>query len=227
MPGDQDFAALGVFVEPQRRRVFEKLLAGGPSTVTALMASLSMGRTLVAFHLGKLVEAGFVDVVGPEAGTGGRGRPAQRYRVTGREIVATVPDRRYDLLAGILLDSMAGARRGEAAQGSALRAARSRGAELARQLAGGSRTADRSDRLGRLEHLLSTIGYAPHRQGQELQVRNCPFDRFRATNTAQVCPLNLALSEGYLEGLGLDQQVQARLQPCPDSCCVVFGPRPD
>ena len=57
-----------------------------------------------------------------------------------------------------------------------------------------------------------------------MSVQNCPFDKFRATRTEQVCSLNQSLAEGFLEGLELDQQLQARLRPCPDSCCVVFGP---
>lgn len=219
---EQDIDALGVFTEPQRRRVFERLQSGGPQTATELVTALGMGRTLVSFHVGKLVEAGFVEALAPEGSAGGPGRPAQRYRVTGLEVVATVPDRRYDLLAAILLDSVADFRPGDTARSSALRAARRRGAELARQL---GRSERGRGRFGRLKAVLSALGYAPHQDSAELSVRNCPFDKFRATNTPQVCSLNQALAEGYLEGLELHDQLQARLRPCPDSCCVVFSPR--
>jgi predicted ArsR family transcriptional regulator len=224
MAQEQDLDALGVFTEPQRRRVFEHVQLSGPCTVSELVDALGLGRTLVAFHLGKLVEASFVEVIASDSGSKRPGRPAQRYRVTGREVVATVPDRRYDLLAGILLDSVAHFRAGETAQASALRAARRRGAELARQLGGGGRRGRTpAALLGRLERLLSQLGYAPQRQGVELAVRNCPFDKFRATNTAQVCALNKALSDGYLHGLELDKELQTTLQPSADRCCVVFA----
>ncbi|MEX2291574.1 MAG: helix-turn-helix domain-containing protein [Mycobacteriales bacterium] len=219
---EQDISQLGVFTEPQRRRVFERLQADGPCTVTALVDTLGVGRTLVAFHLGKLLESGFVEGIGPDATTGGPGRPAQRYRVSKQEVVASVPDRRYDLLAGVLLDSIADFRPDDTAHTSALRAARRRGAELGRQLASGRLPRTATARFARLERLLSTLGYAPRRQGDELFVRNCPFDTFRATNTEQVCSLNLSLSDGYLEGLGLDRDLQADLRPDPDSCCVAF-----
>ena len=222
---EQDLDAVGVFTEPQRRRVFERLQAEGPLRVADLMTSLAMGRTLVAFHLAKLVEAGFVEAVAPDPSSSGPGRPSQRYRITGREAVATVPDRRYDLLAGILLDSLAGFRPGDTAQSSALRAARQRGADLARQLGRPGRGRSLADRFHRLEGVLSALGYAPRRDGRELTVRNCPFDKFRATNTEQVCSLNLALADGYLEGLDLDTQLTAELRPCPDRCCVVFASR--
>lgn len=220
---DQEIQSLGVFIEPQRRRVYEHVQSAGPSTVNEIAGALEIGRTLASFHLGKLVESGFLEVAAPGPGSGLRGRPAQRYRVTGREVSATVPDRRYDLLAGILLDSVAQHRPGETAHASALRAARSRGAELGRQLRSGRPGRSTTSRFARLERLLSALGYAPHRDENRLTVRNCPFDKFRATNTPQVCSLNQALSEGYLEGLELDDHVQARLDPCPDTCCVVFS----
>ena len=223
---EQDIDALGVFTEPQRRRVYERLQVDGPRTVGELMASLDMGRTLVSFHLGKLVEAGFVAAQSPDRSAGAPGRPSLRYAVTGREVVATVPDRRYDLLAGILLDSLAEFRPGESALASAVRVARRRGAEAARSLGRPGRGRGVADRFARLEGVLSALGYAPRREGAELSVRNCPFDAFRETSTEQVCSLNLALSEGYLDGLQLDGHLIAELRPCPDRCCVVFGTAP-
>src|SRR5215212_5790703 len=77
MTGENDLEALGVFTEPQRRRVYEQLHAEGAATVSELVQALGMGRTLVAFHLSKLLEAGFVEVVAPEQVVGAPGRPAQ------------------------------------------------------------------------------------------------------------------------------------------------------
>jgi predicted ArsR family transcriptional regulator len=222
---DDDLDVLGVFAEPARRRVYEQLHEEGAATVAELVAALDMGRTLVAFHLGKLLETGFVEVVAPEQTTGTPGRPAQRYRTTSREVVATVPDRRYDLLAGVLLDGLADQRPGESGQASAERSARRRGTELARRWGSGSVPGGVPGRRARLERLLGSLGYAPRREGVELLLRNCPFHAFRATNTPQVCPLNQALSDGYLSGLELDEHLQAALRPSPDSCCVVFERR--
>jgi predicted ArsR family transcriptional regulator len=221
---DDGLEVLGVFTEPARRRVYEQLHEEGAATVSELVQALGMGRTLVAFHLGKLLEAGFVEVVAPEQVAGAPGRPAQRYRATHREVVATVPDRRYDLIAAVLLDSLADQRPGESAQASAERTARRRGAELARSWLNGPAPRSLQERLARLVRLLRSLGYAPRSQGAELLLHNCPFDAFRATNTPQVCPLNQALSDGYLSGLELDGDLQAGLRPSPDACCVVFSP---
>ncbi|MFP5219941.1 MAG: helix-turn-helix transcriptional regulator [Actinomycetes bacterium] len=221
---EENVEALGVLAEPQRRRVFELVQRDGPVTVADLVTGLGIGRTLVAFHLAKLVDAGFVEAVEPRRATGDKGRPAQRFRTSGREVVASVPDRRYELLAGILLDGVAAHRPGESAHDSALRAARRRGTQLGRSFARGRIARRAATALARLEPLLVSVGYAPRREGDEMSVRNCPFDRFREEHTEQVCSLNLALSDGYLDGLGVDDVLKTRLRSCPDSCCVVFEP---
>lgn len=221
---EQDIETLGLFTEPQRLRLFEQVQAARTCTVNELAAALGIGRSLVTFHLGKLIEAGFVEVAAPERATGGRGRPAARYRVTSRETAVTVPHRRYDLLAGILLDSVAEHRPGESAQASGLRAARRRGTELGHRFREKRDVRTNAGRLARVERLLAALGYAPCRRGDEVVARNCPFGKFRPTHTAQVCSLNQALSDGYLAGLGLDAHLRTDLRPCPDACCVVYQP---
>lgn len=219
MAKERDIAALAVLADGQRRRVFEHVQVSGDSSVTDLVAALGIGRTLVSFHLAKLVDAGLVEVVPEQRRRGVRGRPSQLYRITGREVVASVPDRRYDLLAGVLLDGLAEHRRGETAQASAERAARRRGAELARGT-GAARSV--AARLVRLTELLSSLGYLPRQDDGQVVVRNCPYDSLRPAGTEQVCPVNLALAEGMVDGLALSERVTVSLRPCPDSCCVVF-----
>jgi predicted ArsR family transcriptional regulator len=222
--GDGDVDALSVFAEPQRRRVYEQLQVGGEATIGELVEALGLGRTLVAFHLGKLLDAGFVEAVAPLQAAGALGRPPQRYRITRREVVATVPDRHYDLLAAVLLDGLVQQESGESAAASAGRAARRRGEDLARQWMAAAGPSQSPSSLDGLEQLLTALGYVPARDGAALVVRNCPFDKFRATNTPQICPLNQALSDGYLDGLGLADRLRTRLRPHADTCCVVFSP---
>lgn len=219
MADARDIAVLAVLADGQRRQVYDQVQSAGECSVTELVESLAVGRTLVGFHLTKLVEAGLVEVVPEQRRRGTRGRPSQLYRTTGREVTASVPDRRYDLLAAVLLDGLAQHRRGETAQASAERAARRRGRELARS-AGTPRS--HSARLTRLTELLASLGYLPREQEGAVVVRNCPYDSLRPSGTDQVCPVNLALAEGMVDGLGLADRVGVSLRPCPDSCCVVF-----
>jgi predicted ArsR family transcriptional regulator len=222
MPDDGDFAVLSALTDGQRRRVFEHIQAGRECTVTEIATALSIGRTLVTFHLAKLVEAGLVEVVPAQKRLGVRGRPSQSYRLTGREVTASVPDRRYDLLAGVLLNGVAEHQPGESAQDSADRVAHRRGKQLAHQFTESRPARSVAARLGRLEALLASLGYIPRREGKTITVRNCPFDKFRPENTPQVCQVNLALAQGYVDGLDLSDRVSVELRSCPDSCCVVF-----
>lgn len=220
---DGDLETLAVLTDGQRRRVYEQVQAEGERTVTEIATALAIGRTLVTFHIAKLVDAGLVEVVPARKRAGVTGRPSQSYRLTSREVAASIPDRRYDLLAGVLLDAVSEHRSGESAQDSADRVARRRGRELAHRLVEGRVTRSVAARIGRLETLLTSLGYVPRREGQTITVRNCPFDKFRPENTAQVCQVNRELAQGYVDGLELTERVAVELRPCPDNCCVVFN----
>lgn len=203
--------------------MYGQVQAEGECTVTEIAAALLIGRTLVTFHITKLVEAGLVEVVPARKRSGARGRPSQSYRLTDREVAASVPDRRYDLLAGVLLEGVAEHRPEESAQDSADRVARRRGRELAQQFVNGRAPRSVAARIGRLETLLTSLGYVPRRDGKTITVRNCPFDKFRPQNTPQVCQVNRELAQGYVDGLELAERVSVEVRPCPDSCCVVFN----
>lgn len=221
-PEADDLAALGMLAEPQRARIYAHLAAAGdPPTQQELCETLGLGRTLVAFHLEKLQRAGLVHPAGPATPrAGGRGRPPQRYAVSDREVIATVPPRRYELLAEILVRAAAAQAPGEGMRTAAVRVARDRGVELGREQA-------RRDGAGRdvgeeLTALLVRLGYEPRRDGDAIVLTNCPFQRLRVTDTELVCAVNAALGEGYLDGLGMNEALTARLRPCPVNCCVVL-----
>jgi predicted ArsR family transcriptional regulator len=214
-----DVEVLGLLAEPQRLRLYEHLLSlREPVTAADLQAPLGMSRTLLTFHLGRLADGGLLEVVPPEPGTGRRGRPAQRYRASSRELSVSVPARRYELMAELLLQAAAEGRTVE-------EVARRRGVELAGEEPVRRRPTSVGGRLSLVARLLERLGYAPRRQGPELVLGSCPFDRLRETNLELVCSANLALAEGYLAGLQLDDSVEARLQPCPGTCCVVIAAR--
>jgi predicted ArsR family transcriptional regulator len=220
----EDVEVLGTLVEPQRRRVYEHLSTSpSAASLTEISEALGMGRTLAAFHLGKLVEAGFVEAVAPEPGR--RGRPSQRYRASRLEISASVPARHYELVAEVLLLA-ADEQDGEPLARTATRVARRHGAGVAaaHRPARTPRTA--KAKSAAVSSLLDQLGYAPLAEAGQLTLRNCPFDRLRETNCELVCSINHALTEGYLTGLGVDDSMTARLRPCEDSCCVVVTARP-
>jgi predicted ArsR family transcriptional regulator len=218
---DDDLTALSILVEPVRRQAYEQLLAHGPSTAADLATALGVARTLLAFHLDRLVEGGLVEALEPDPSAGRRGRPSRRYRAADRELSASAPTRRYALVAEVLL---AAAAEGGDLVDTAQRVAHARGVALAATLPVGRRPRSVQSRLELVGRLLSRLGYAPRRNGKTLVLGNCPFDRLRDTNLTLVCALNAALGAGYLDGLGLSGSLRADLSPSTDRCCVVVSP---
>lgn len=215
-----DLAALGVLAEPQRARIYAHLAASSePCTRQEVSEALGIGRTLVAFHLDKLERARLVCCKRGGTARGARGRPPQRYAVTDRELSATMPPRRYELLAEVLVQAVGEQLRDQPLHEAALRVARRRGVELARGQ--GVIMNRRRPREG-LADLLTHLGYEPRHDGDGVVLGNCPFRRLRAYDTELVCSINAALAAGYVEGLGVADALTPRLRPCPLNCCVVF-----
>ena len=71
--------------------------------------ALGVARSVAAFHLDKLADAGVLEVTF-ERTTGrtgpGAGRPSKLYRPRGDEVSASVPDRRYDLAGSLLAEAV-------------------------------------------------------------------------------------------------------------------------
>ena len=94
------------------RRDLYRLLTGAPGWTTRDDAAVALGipRSVAAFHLDKLADAGVVEVrferVGGRTGPGA-GRPSKLYRPAQSEVVASVPDRHYDLAGSLLASAIA------------------------------------------------------------------------------------------------------------------------
>ncbi len=226
--GADDLVTMGLLAEPQRARIYAHLAsAARPQTRQEVCDQLGIGRTLVAFHLDKLQRVGLVHATRSGAPAAGRGRPPQRYVVSDRELVASVPPRRYELLAEILLRATRDRAPGESMCTAAVRVARARGGEIATEFATEKPCEDvRSEEPAEvLTSLLTRLGYAPCRDEEDaLVLTNCPFQRLRVADTELVCSINAALTAGYLDALALNEAMTARLRPCPINCCVVLEP---
>lgn len=192
--------AVGVLREPVRRAVYDFVVAAArPVSRNEVADAVGMGRTLAAFHLDKLAEAGLLDTASaPRVGGPGAGRPAKLYHRSATEHAVTLPPRDYGLLAEVLAEAVERV----GAEPAAYAAARSRG----ERLAGG-------DVLARLVEL----GYEPYVEADRtIRLRNCPFHAAAQAHPGLVCGLNLALLQG-LTGPG------ARLDPGPAGCCVAIA----
>lgn len=203
-----DFETLAALTEPIRRSLYD-FVSSAPDAVSRDQAAAEMGvsRQVAAYHLDRLADEGLLEFDfrrltgrnGP-----GAGRPAKLYRRSDRVLNVSLPARRYELMARILLEAVGASEVGMAAiEGVARRTGR----ELGEQ---------------GLQEALTATGYEPATERDETRFRNCPFHRLRDQDRATTCGLNLALVEGIIEGSG--SEATAVLAPEGGYCCVRLRP---
>ncbi|MEZ2390683.1 helix-turn-helix transcriptional regulator [bacterium RCC_150] len=201
-------AALG---EPTRRRAYEAVReARRPMSRVEVAEMVGIGVRLAAFHLDKLVSEGLLTAyyarpAGNKGGPGA-GRPPKWYVAGTDGFDITLPPRRHDLAAMILLHSLEGPAGGSRER--LLEEARRCGRGLAEQAASQD-----------LEPLLSGMGYEPHpAPGRGIDLSNCPFHELANEDRDRICPMNLALLRGITEVIsGSHALVQEQRE---GFCCV-------
>ncbi|TQF07283.1 transcriptional regulator [Kitasatospora acidiphila] len=194
-----------------------------PVTREEAAAEVGISAKLAAFHLDKLVAAGLLHARYESPGGIRRvGRKPKVYEPTEADIRISIPERRPDILAEILIDSVLTHEPGEEARAAALRTARRHGEEVG----AAERTRTRPGRLGPQrsltlsEAMLEEHGFEPDRQAPtELRLLNCPFHPLAARSPELVCGINHAFLCGFLAGLET-HGIDAVLAPRPGQCCV-------
>ena len=226
--GRDAVAGLSSLDEPVRRRLYDYVCEqAAPVSREQASAAADIGRTLAAYHLDKLAEAGLLstDYQRPQGRPGsGAGRPAKLYTRAEREFSVSVPPRDYELLASLLVQSVGHE------QTDTVRNAVGEAAELAGRhaavLARSTQSADQ-DPSTVLTAGLRSCGYQPSvGVNGEIELRNCPFHRIARAHQDIVCGLNLRLIQGLIEESGGDRS-RTTLAPLPGRCCVIVHPAPD
>jgi predicted ArsR family transcriptional regulator len=213
----QAWSAIEVLAEPTRRRVYHVVrLQRAPMTRDEVAVAVDIGRPSAAFHLDALVDAGLlaVDFARPPGRQGpGAGRPAKRYRRIQRDLDLSVPERRYDLAAQILLAGVRDAGPGDAREAS-FAAAADKGSAVAAEYIG----LDGPQR-DQACTVLADLGYEPVEHPEQIRLTNCPFHGLVEGSPELVCGINVHFVTALMAGLGLDD-IDARFEPTPDECCV-------
>lgn len=205
-------AGLSHLDDPLRRRLYEYVADhDAPVSRDAAAAAVDIGRTLAAYHLDKLTDAGLLTAHyrRPEGRGGpGAGRPAKLYTPATQEMTVSVPPRDYELLARLLVSSV------EHDADGTVRKAVNEAARDAGKRAG-------SESGGNVLGTLRNCGYLPYVDDEgHINLRNCPFHVVAQDHKDVVCGLNLHLVEGIIAACG-DLRAHAELEPQPDRCCVV------
>jgi len=214
-----EISVIAMLGDPVRRRLYEYVAARGDGVSRSEAAqAVGIGRTLAAFHLDRLAEAGLVEVAyaRPAGRSGpGAGRPAKLYRRTAAEHQVSVPPRDYRMAAELLAEvvDLTGA------EPELQRSARSRGAAAGRAA---RRQAPGVPGDDLVTGALAAQGYQPYRDDGDVRLRNCPFHVLASNYPPLICGMNLALLDGLLEGAEV-AGLSARLDPRPGECCVVLA----
>jgi predicted ArsR family transcriptional regulator len=210
-----DLEAVALLTDPVRRAAYQAVVDAGGAAVgrDEVAGALGVGRTLAAFHLDKLVDAGLLEVsFARRSGRSGpgAGRPAKLYQRASGERVVSVPPRTYLSAAELLAEAVD--RSG--ADAALYEVARRHGREAGAAAGPGADPVE----------VLAARGYAPEPQTEDspVRLRNCPFHQLAEGFPPLVCGMNLALVEGVLEGASAESW-RARLDPTPGHCCVTLS----
>ena len=211
--------------QPLRRQLYGLLAErGGWVSRDDAAEELDVPRSVAAFHLDKLAEAGLVEVrfERPPGRSGpGAGRPAKLYRRSVAEVSVSLPERHYDLAGALLADAVAdAASTGRPVDATLAEAAHRAGVEIGAaaraELPRATAAATREAAMDALERL----GYEPRLCGREIALANCPFHALAERHRPLVCGMNLDLLSGVAEGLGAQDRLAPRLDPEDGMCCV-------
>jgi len=217
---DLDRAAL--LDEPVRRDLYLYVCRQGrPVSRDEAAQALGISRSLAAFHLDRLLDGGLLESsfqrlsgrTGP-----GAGRPSKLYERSSSQVDLTLPPRRYQLAGELMTHALAGSY-----EAGGRKALQKDAHERGRQMGEEARTRSRS--LQGALGLLRDVGFEPERErGGKVVLKNCPFDALARQSREVVCGMNLALVQGMVAGLGLDD-AEVALEPAPGRCCVVLRPK--
>lgn len=222
---ERRIAGIAALDQPLRRDLY-RLLADRELTRDDAAAALDVPRSVAAFHLDKLADAGVVEVrferttgrTGP-----GAGRPSKLYRLADDELSASIPQRHYDLAGSLLAAAVSeSTRTGRPVRDCLREAAHAAGRRLGDEAREAAAIAGRGEQRRRaVMDVLAHHGYEPElARRKEIALGNCPFHRLAEQERELVCGMNLDFLGGLLEGIGQSHDLTARLDPAPGYCCV-------
>lgn len=195
--------------ERQRQMILEALKSTHDGLDTNQLAErLDLHPNTIRWHLGLLADAGLVEAT-PQR-RHGRGRPSIVHRLTG-EGNARGRDE-YRLLATMLTDVVAADGNGEARAYEA-------GVRWGRHLRQAEPDAS-------LAQLLDREGFAAEQQGDQIEMRRCPFYALAEGSPQVICTLHHGIIDGVLDEAGSGQTVE-RLDPFvePGLCIALLSRR--
>ena len=178
-----------------------------PVTASQVSAVFGLHTNVARHHLNKLVNDGYLRVTHrrrPGKRSPGAGRPAKHYEPTRKEISVQYPERRYDLLAELLLPVV---ERLDAR--SARGVAEEIGIEFGRELAaeiGMPEDAGFETAVKAVAKAMMEVGFGANAGDADhmLVTKHCPFGAAATDHPDIVCRLDQGIVRGLLEATNHD-----------------------
>jgi predicted ArsR family transcriptional regulator len=226
-----DIDLLAALQGPTRNRIYQVVRsAQEPLTRDDVAGATGVSARLAGFHLDKLCDLELLRCwyKRPPGRSGpGAGRTSKYYGRSERELRVSIPERRYDLAANILLEAVKSQGPAQRPAREVVRAARARGRRIGQEFGKKRRSPalGTKDALRAASEILAQIGYEPYRTDRNtVGLRNCPFNILSEADPIVVCEMNQAFIRGMLRGLGAEG-LDATLTRPPDHCCVTIASR--
>lgn len=220
--------AVKALVEPTRRALYDHIVSVGDWVGRDQAAdAVGVERPNAAHHLDRLAADGLLEVdyrrISGRQGPGA-GRPAKLYRRAHGEIEVSLPPRDYELAGRLLAEAIDSSRsEGTPIEDSLVRTASAEGNRLAESLRCGHPDWEHETVSAKRQAVVDALdaqGFEPALADDGTVIlRNCPFHHLAQSHTDLVCGMNLNILGSLVERLdGAD--LQARLEPAEDACCV-------
>ena len=199
--GRADLRSLGeAFGDPRRRAIYEHVAeAGEPLTAADLAAAFGLHRTVVRTHLEHLVATGLL--TSELRHSGHSGRPAKAYGLSSQRFEVSLPPRRYETLARLLLEMVTAMPEDEQAEMLAAAVGRAWG----RSLASAGRFAMTDDGATPLERAVALFASVGQRLRLDesstppaIEAGDCPFRELAGQAPGIVCTMHCSALKGLL-----------------------------
>ena len=209
----------------RRRQVLDAIYQSPvPLSASEIAGQVGIHPNTARFHLGALMAEGVIERTVEEPS--GRGRPRVVYRA--RPGMALGGERRYRILAEILLGCFTGTAPGHAAAD----AGHAWGEHVIGRGAPFQQVSE-AEAVSRVLVMLDELAFAPETlaTGDDLparvRLRHCPFLELAEHHRDIICPLHLGLIQGAFAGLA-SPVTATELIPFaePDACVVHLAPVP-
>ncbi|HWI61420.1 MAG TPA: helix-turn-helix domain-containing protein [Symbiobacteriaceae bacterium] len=218
-----------VLADPTRYNIYQYVLtAPQPVTAADVAEQFGLHPNVARTHLGKLADIGLVIAMAEKTGKGGR--PGYVYSPSGSAVSLTVPARDFQLLADLLVQSLA--LLGEGAKDAIEQIGRTFGKRLGQEAAAAS-SAEQEELVRTCAEALHRLGIMTHvARAQDgswsLVLKTCGFREVAAVHPEQVCSLCKAMVEGITQAVAeaQPQVTQSGSVPKGDKECTYEVGRP-